>query len=109
MTYVYLQFSNLEGFAEYLKKREITQYGMVERYLRRQELEKYFLRFTAKDKDDETIIVCDVTFHKGLYASFDKEGYKKAFEEVMKEKVVLDGLSMIEAEFRITEEEYFKR
>lgn len=42
MTYVYLQFSNLEGFAEYLKKRGITQYGMVERYVRRQELEKLF-------------------------------------------------------------------
>lgn len=114
MVYVYLYFTDVKQFVEYLKQHNIHRYGLIQRWLGRGNLSKYFFRLTAKDDLNEDIIVCDVVYYEGidLATQLEKGKIKQLRDETLKEITeAFKGkwtFHQIPAEYRIEEEEYYK-
>jgi len=87
LSYIYLQFPELEDFIEYLKGKGIRLVGIVERVDRRATkagvpMARYYFRLTAKDEERREVILCDITYYDGLEPfPSDREKLEKARKE----------------------------
>lgn len=118
--YVYLRFRDLKEFVEYLKQREIYCYGLViqpEITKTRDKIGVQWItlswRLSAKDSDEQEILVIDLLYHSDVYINIDHARKQSA----AKEKEVLDFINKtfkeltpagvqwqrLEAEWKVTE------
>jgi hypothetical protein len=107
-TSIYLRFSGLEKFVEYLKPRGyekmrgICPVGVVE-------LSKtctdgsivYFYRLTAKPQLEETIVKCDVEIWHGQFLKQDE--YNQIKEKIRADiQKKTEGFEIVKAEFSLS-------
>lgn len=86
--YVYLVFPKLQDFADYICAKRITLVGLVERYKIKSppedseqgySIRRQYYRLTAKDYENEEIVVCEIDFYEDIWT-----GTKEQIEEVTK-------------------------
>jgi len=83
MSYIYLQFPDVEGFIKYLKEWGIHRYAIVQRKTMHKGFQTFFFRLTAKNDKEMVIATCDVHFIEGWQVDFNPEVYKAKKEKAL--------------------------